>query len=248
MRPLLAFLLLALSLCHLSGCGEPAPDHFAQALAIERELLRQHPESDYSDHRYLAVMRELDQVPRSSSQAKRARKLWKRISDGRRHALAVAMPNHAASLPPRLEGKEPPRPPRHAPLQQQAHGKPSAQTGAASKTHSAAKAPALQPKSAGRQPSQSTPPAKSQALAGLDITMYSTSWCGYCRKARKWFKAKGYPFIEKDIEKDPVAHREYLAASSGYSGVPLIIVNGRPFRGFPPGAIQQEINRVLATD
>jgi len=33
------------------------------------------------------------------------------------------------------------------------------------------------------------------------VTMYSTGWCGYCRKARESFTRQGIPFKELDIEK-----------------------------------------------
>jgi thiol-disulfide isomerase/thioredoxin len=33
------------------------------------------------------------------------------------------------------------------------------------------------------------------------VTMYSTSWCGYCRKARQVFTQQNIPFRELDIEK-----------------------------------------------
>ena len=34
------------------------------------------------------------------------------------------------------------------------------------------------------------------------VTMYATSWCGYCKKARTYFRQNGINFIEYDIEKD----------------------------------------------
>ena len=75
--------------------------------------------------------------------------------------------------------------------------------------------------------------------------MYSTSWCGYCRKARRWFQDNGYPFVEKDIEKSTDARREYQRASGGYGGVPLIVVNGQSFRGFDQRALLRKIQAVL---
>jgi glutaredoxin len=62
------------------------------------------------------------------------------------------------------------------------------------------------------------------------VTMYSTSWCGYCKKARKYFVAKGIPFVEYDIEKNPQAKRQYDAI--GGSGVPVIAMGKRNMKGF----------------
>ena len=78
----------------------------------------------------------------------------------------------------------------------------------------------------------------------LDITMYSTAWCGYCRKARRWFNDNGYPFVEKDIEKSAQAQSEYRQVSGGYGGVPLIVVNGKTFRGFDQGALLRRIREI----
>ena len=32
------------------------------------------------------------------------------------------------------------------------------------------------------------------------VVMYSTSWCGYCKKAKNYFEANKIAYIEKDIE------------------------------------------------
>ena len=41
--------------------------------------------------------------------------------------------------------------------------------------------------------------------AADDIVLYSTAWCGYCRKARSYMRRNGIAFTEYDIEKDPLA-------------------------------------------
>lgn len=79
----------------------------------------------------------------------------------------------------------------------------------------------------------------------LDVVLYSTSWCGYCRRARAWMTANGVPFVEKDIEKDPDANAEYRSKSGGYGGVPLIDVNGTMVRGFDQPRIEGLIARAV---
>ena len=69
---------------------------------------------------------------------------------------------------------------------------------------------------------------------------------GDCKKARNWFAANGVPFVGKDIEKDRAANSEYQRVGRGYSGVPLITVNGSVIRGFDVRAVQREIRRVRA--
>lgn len=71
------------------------------------------------------------------------------------------------------------------------------------------------------------------------ILLYSTSWCGYCRKARALLTELGVPFEEKDIEKSAAANTEYLGKNNGRSGVPLIDIDGKILRGFSEGAIRR---------
>lgn len=62
------------------------------------------------------------------------------------------------------------------------------------------------------------------------VVMYSTDWCGYCTKARQYFKRNNIPFREKDIEKSAQAKQEYSRLNG--SGVPLILVGKQKIQGF----------------
>jgi glutaredoxin len=63
-----------------------------------------------------------------------------------------------------------------------------------------------------------------------DVILYSASWCGYCRKAREYFKKKGIPFVEIDVEMSTKG-REDFARLHG-RGVPLILVGDQRLNGF----------------
>ena len=65
---------------------------------------------------------------------------------------------------------------------------------------------------------------------GKKVVIYSTSWCVYCQKAKKYFKRKGIKFTEYDIEKSKQAKRRYL--EMGASGVPVILVGDNRMNGF----------------
>ena len=39
------------------------------------------------------------------------------------------------------------------------------------------------------------------------VVMYSTSWCGYCKKARAYFKKNNIAYSDYDIEKNPSAKK-----------------------------------------
>ena len=62
------------------------------------------------------------------------------------------------------------------------------------------------------------------------VLMYATSWCGYCKKARKYFRKNNIPYIEYDIEQDAEAKRQYKKL--GGNGVPLILYENRRMTGF----------------
>jgi glutaredoxin len=62
------------------------------------------------------------------------------------------------------------------------------------------------------------------------VVMYSTSWCGYCKKARRYFKSKGIKFVERDIERSRLAKVAYDRL--GGNGVPLIVVGNNKMSGF----------------
>ncbi len=62
------------------------------------------------------------------------------------------------------------------------------------------------------------------------VLMYSTSWCGYCKKARKYFRHNTIPYVEYDIERDMRANQRYKKL--GGNGVPLILYENKRMTGF----------------
>ena len=69
------------------------------------------------------------------------------------------------------------------------------------------------------------------------VVMYATSWCGYCKKARKYFRKNNIPYIEYDIERDASAHDRYKKL--GGHGVPLILYGGKRMSGFNSGQFRR---------
>lgn len=65
---------------------------------------------------------------------------------------------------------------------------------------------------------------------GEKVVMYSTSWCGYCKKARRYFERNNITFVEYDIERNRRAKAEYDRL--GGRGVPVILVGTRRMNGF----------------
>ena len=62
------------------------------------------------------------------------------------------------------------------------------------------------------------------------ITMYSTSWCVHCKRARNYFASKGIRYNDVDVEASAAGRQEFKELGGG--GVPLILVRGKVMRGF----------------
>ena len=54
------------------------------------------------------------------------------------------------------------------------------------------------------------------------VTMYTTSWCGYCVRLKKVLNNEGITFTEVDIEHDPAAAQCVGAANGGNQTVPTL--------------------------
>ena len=72
----------------------------------------------------------------------------------------------------------------------------------------------------------------SAAPRSQSITMYSTSWCPHCKRARAYFAERGIAYDEIDVEASEKNGREFKELGGG--GVPLIVVGGKAMRGFDP--------------
>lgn len=64
------------------------------------------------------------------------------------------------------------------------------------------------------------------------IVMYSTSWCGDCRRAKRVFTALGVEYTEVNIEEDERAAEEVVRLNRGNRSVPTIL--------FPDGSVLVE--------
>ena len=60
------------------------------------------------------------------------------------------------------------------------------------------------------------------SAAQTPVTMYTTTWCGYCFRLKKVLKAEGIAFDEVDIEKDPGAADFVASVNGGNQTVPTL--------------------------
>jgi glutaredoxin len=75
---------------------------------------------------------------------------------------------------------------------------------------------------------------------GKKVVLYSTEWCGYCAKAKHYFKSKGIRFTEYDIEKSDKGRRQYQ--KMGATGVPVILVGNQRMNGFSEAGFEKIYN------
>jgi glutaredoxin len=76
-----------------------------------------------------------------------------------------------------------------------------------------------------------------QGNAANTVVMYSTSWCGYCRKAARHFRKNNIPFSERDIEKSAAAASEFKQLNG--RGVPVILIGNQRMNGFEAQAFDR---------
>ncbi len=62
-----------------------------------------------------------------------------------------------------------------------------------------------------------------QARPGQQIVVYSTAWCGDCRRAKRIFALLGVRFQEIDIERDAAALAFVEHLNGGMRSVPVIL-------------------------
>ena len=55
------------------------------------------------------------------------------------------------------------------------------------------------------------------------VTMYTTSWCGYCMRLKKLMQREGIEFAEVDIEHDAQAADLVMNANGGNRTVPTLL-------------------------
>ena len=68
------------------------------------------------------------------------------------------------------------------------------------------------------------------------VRLYTTTWCGYCKKAKAYLQARGTPFQEIDVESSAQGQSEFRAL--GGRGVPVILVGNQRMDGYSEGGLE----------
>ncbi|MFN8167738.1 MAG: mycoredoxin [Candidatus Nanopelagicales bacterium] len=57
----------------------------------------------------------------------------------------------------------------------------------------------------------------------MAVTMYSTTWCGYCQRLKAQMGRAGIEYVEVDIERDPEAAAFVESVNGGNQTVPTLL-------------------------
>lgn len=57
----------------------------------------------------------------------------------------------------------------------------------------------------------------------MPLTMYTTQWCGFCRRLKAQLGRAGVELTEVDIERDPAAAEFVMGVNGGNQTVPTLL-------------------------
>ena len=76
----------------------------------------------------------------------------------------------------------------------------------------------------------------------MAVTISTTPTCGYCTKAKAYFREKKVPFTEYNVANDQ-RKAEEMVRKSGQMGVPVIDVHGKIIVGFNQPEVERALRR-----
>jgi glutaredoxin 3 len=62
----------------------------------------------------------------------------------------------------------------------------------------------------------------------MQIIVYTTATCPYCKMLKNYFDAKQVNYTEKLVDQDDAAKEEMMKASGGFLGVPFTLIEKGP--------------------
>lgn len=79
----------------------------------------------------------------------------------------------------------------------------------------------------------------------MNITVYSTTTCPYCKRLKEYLNGKGVQYVEKLIDQDDAAREEMLSVSGGFQGVPFTVIEKEGKKDTIMGFDQGKIDKIL---
>jgi mycoredoxin len=81
------------------------------------------------------------------------------------------------------------------------------------------------------------------------LTMYTTTWCAFCKRLKRQLAADGIEIAEVDIEQDPAAADYVMSVNGGFQTVPTVVFpDGSALTNPSAAAVKERLHQLAATD
>jgi glutaredoxin len=77
---------------------------------------------------------------------------------------------------------------------------------------------------------------------GPEVVVYTTVWCGWCRKTLQFLDERGVTYVNKDIEANDW-NRDELIEKTGRTSIPVVEIDGEIIRGYNAARMEQLLAR-----
>ncbi len=82
----------------------------------------------------------------------------------------------------------------------------------------------------------------------MPLTMYTTTWCGFCKNLKRQLAKAGVELTEVDIEHDPAAADFVMSVNGGNQTVPtLLFADGSTMCNPSAAQVQKKLAELVAT-
>jgi len=79
----------------------------------------------------------------------------------------------------------------------------------------------------------------------MEIVIYSTTTCPYCKMLKDYLKEKNITFVERLVDQDEAARGEMATKSGGFLGVPFTVITNNGAEEKIIGFDKGKINTIL---
>jgi glutaredoxin len=87
------------------------------------------------------------------------------------------------------------------------------------------------------------PPVIAHIAGNYDVILYTTTWCGYCAKTRRYLAENNIRYTDWDVEHSEKGRIDY--ERFGRKGIPIVVINGETvIFGYSPEKISEALNKI----
>ena len=79
----------------------------------------------------------------------------------------------------------------------------------------------------------------------MQVTLYSTTTCPYCKMLKNYLDEKRVSYTEKLVDQDDAAREEMVSKSGGYLGVPFTVIARNGQEMVVMGFDKHKLNEIL---